>query len=161
MDKVIEERESVVEMFKNLEFYIENFKPVSQIKPEHRDKVVKFLDSAYECHLKTAQKPDEEEVFPILNHTRIILFDYIELWKGDNRFDSQAQQPKRKKSKKEPCELCLAKEQLKVYEGVIVDNLTNMKAKEMEQDIKRDVYSYKAPYQEAILKSKISYIPFA
>lgn len=70
-------------------------------------------------------------------------------------------EPKRKKKKKQPCELCLAKEQLKMYESVIVDNLTNMKVKEMENDIRRNVYSYKASYQEAILKSMITMIQFA
>lgn len=51
----------------------------------------------------------------------------------------------------EPCELCLAKQQLQMYEGVIVDSITNVKIR--ENDVRRDVYSWKAPYQEAILKS--------
>lgn len=64
-------------------------------------------------------------------------------------------EPKKKKKKQQPCEMCLVKEQLQLYESVIVDNLTNLKVKELENDIRKDVYSYKAPYQEAILKSKI------
>lgn len=61
MDKVIEERENVQEMFENLKFYIDNFKPVAQIDPEHRDKVLRFLNQAYECHLKQ-KSPGEDEV---------------------------------------------------------------------------------------------------
>lgn len=52
MDKVIEERENVHKMFDDLRFYIDNFMPITQIKAEHRDKMVNFLDQAYECHLK-------------------------------------------------------------------------------------------------------------
>lgn len=63
MDKVIEERENVVEMFENLKFYIDNFKPVAQIDPEHRDKVLQFLNQAYECHLKQKSPKDDDEVF--------------------------------------------------------------------------------------------------
>lgn len=59
MDRVIEERENVLEMFGNLRFYIDNFKPVTQIDPKHRDKVLKFLNQAYECHLKNKDKPEE------------------------------------------------------------------------------------------------------
>lgn len=50
--------------------------------------------------------------------------------------------------------MCLAKEQLKSYESTIVDQISNVKMKELENDVRRDVYSYKIPYQEAILKSK-------
>lgn len=64
MDKVIEERANVQEMFENLKFYIDNFKPVAEIDEKHRDKVVRFLNQAYECHLKNKNpKDDEEEVF--------------------------------------------------------------------------------------------------
>lgn len=60
MDKVIEERENVRKMFDDLQFYIDNFKPISQIEAKHRDKMVKFLNQAYECHLKT--KSNDAEV---------------------------------------------------------------------------------------------------
>lgn len=54
----------------------------------------------------------------------------------------------------EPCELCLVKQQLQMYEGVIVDSVTNQNVKIRDNDVeRRDVYSWKAPYQEAILKS--------
>lgn len=53
----------------------------------------------------------------------------------------------------EPCELCLAKQQLKAYEGVIVDSITEQNVKIRENDSQRDVYSWKPPHQEAILKS--------
>lgn len=56
----------------------------------------------------------------------------------------------------ELCELCLAKQQLQMYEGVIVDSITNVKIR--ENDVRRDVYSWKAPYQEAILKSMMIYL---
>lgn len=54
----------------------------------------------------------------------------------------------------EQCELCLVKQQLKMYEGVIVDSVTEQNVKIRENDTRRDVYSWKAPFQEAILKSK-------
>lgn len=41
-----------------------------------------------------------------------------------------------------------------MYEGVIVDSVTEQNVKIREIDTQRDVYSWKAPYQEAILKSK-------
>lgn len=59
MDRVLEERENVKKMFSNLRFYINNFKPIIQIDPEHRDKVLKFLHQAYECHLKKKDKQEE------------------------------------------------------------------------------------------------------
>lgn len=61
MDRVIEERENVRTMFENLRFYIDKFKPISQIDPDHRDKVHKFLNQAYECHLKNKDKTEEVE----------------------------------------------------------------------------------------------------
>lgn len=54
----------------------------------------------------------------------------------------------------EPCELCLVKEQLKMYESAIVDTKTEQNVKLRDVETQRDVYSWKAPYQEAILKSK-------
>lgn len=54
----------------------------------------------------------------------------------------------------EPCELCLVKQQLKEFESVIVDSLTEVNVKIRETDVDRDVYSWKPPYQEAILKRK-------
>lgn len=71
MDKVIEERENVQESFKSLRFYIDNFKAMAEIKPEHRDKMIKFLNHAYECHLKP--KKDDEEVSNQPNVFRIVL----------------------------------------------------------------------------------------
>lgn len=53
----------------------------------------------------------------------------------------------------EPCELCLVKQQLKMYESVVVDSVTEQNVKLRDNDAQRDVYSWKAPYQEAILKS--------
>lgn len=50
--------------------------------------------------------------------------------------------------------MCMAKEQLRSYESVIVDHISNVKMMELENDVRREVYSYKVPYQEAILKSK-------
>lgn len=65
MDKVLEERENVQETFDSLRFYIDNFKPITEIKPEHRDKMLRFLNQAYECHLKvkddTERSQEEEE----------------------------------------------------------------------------------------------------
>lgn len=61
MDKVLEERENVQETFENLQFYIENFKPITEIEPEHRDKMQKFLDRAYECHLKVKSNKEKSE----------------------------------------------------------------------------------------------------
>lgn len=58
----------------------------------------------------------------------------------------------------EPCELCLVKQQLKMYESAIVDSVTEQNVKIRENDTQRDVYSWKPPYQEAILKSKKSAI---
>lgn len=63
MDKVIEERENVREMFENLQFYIDNFKPVAEIDPTHRDKVLKFLNQAYECHLKPKKREEVLKYF--------------------------------------------------------------------------------------------------
>lgn len=54
----------------------------------------------------------------------------------------------------EPCELCLVKQQLKMYEGVIIDSVTEQNVKLSDTDTQRAVYSWKTPYQEAILKSK-------
>lgn len=51
--------------------------------------------------------------------------------------------------------MCLAKEQLQMYESVIVDHISNVKIKDLENDVRKDVYSYKVPYQEHILKSKL------
>lgn len=59
MDRVLEERENVKKMFDNLRFYIDNFKPITQIDPKHRDKVQKFLYQAYECHLKDMDKQQQ------------------------------------------------------------------------------------------------------
>lgn len=56
----------------------------------------------------------------------------------------------------EPCELCLVKQQLKMYEGVVIDRETEKNVKLRDNDTQRDVYSWKPPYQEAILKSKKS-----
>lgn len=53
----------------------------------------------------------------------------------------------------EPCELCLAKQQLKMYECVIVDSVTEQNVKIRDNDTQRDVYSWKPTHQEAILKS--------
>lgn len=50
--------------------------------------------------------------------------------------------------------MCMAKEQLRSYESVIVDHISNVKMMELENDVRREVYSYKVPFQEAILKSK-------
>lgn len=64
MDKVLEERENVQEIFESLRFYIDNFKPITEIKPEHRDKMLRFLNHAYECHLKVKsdkERSEEEE----------------------------------------------------------------------------------------------------
>ncbi|XP_055320162.1 E3 ubiquitin-protein ligase SHPRH [Sitodiplosis mosellana] len=130
MDRVIEERKNVQKIFGNLRFYINNFKPITQIDPQHRGKVLKFLNQAYECHLKNKNKQEEEE----------------------------EQGPRRKKKKKESCEMCLAKEQLKAYESVIVDHISNVKMIELENDVRKDVYSYKIPYQEAVLKIILSHI---
>lgn len=58
MDKLLEERENVQETFEKLRFYIDNFKPITEIEPEHRDKMLRFLNQAYECHLKV--KSDKE-----------------------------------------------------------------------------------------------------
>lgn len=62
------------------------------------------------------------------------------------------QQPTKRRKTNGLCELCLAKQQLQMYESVIVDSITNVKIR--ENDGRHDVYSWKAPYQEAILKSK-------
>lgn len=61
MDKVLEERENVQETFESLRFYIDNFKPITEIKPEHRDKMLKFLNHAYECHLKVKNGEEDEK----------------------------------------------------------------------------------------------------
>lgn len=65
MDKVIEERENVQRIFEKLRFYIDNFKPINEIKLEHRDKMLRFLNRAYECHLKVKtereRRLEEEE----------------------------------------------------------------------------------------------------
>lgn len=64
MDKVLEERENVQQTFESLRFYIDNFKPITEIKPEHRDKMLRFLNQAYECHLKVKsdkERSEEEE----------------------------------------------------------------------------------------------------
>lgn len=50
--------------------------------------------------------------------------------------------------------MCRVKEQLKSYESVIVDNISNLKMSDLENDVRKDVYSYKIPYQEAVLKSE-------
>lgn len=61
MDKVIEERENVQKMFESLQFYIDNFKPMTEIKHEHRDRMLKFLNQAYECHLKVENGRERSE----------------------------------------------------------------------------------------------------
>lgn len=61
MDKVLEERENVQETFASLRFYIDNFKPITEIKPEHLDKMQRFLNQAYECHLKAGNNRDGNE----------------------------------------------------------------------------------------------------
>lgn len=61
MDKVLEERENVQETFESLRFYIDNFKPITEIKPEHRDKMLRFLNQAYECHLKVKSDKERSE----------------------------------------------------------------------------------------------------
>lgn len=63
MDQVLEERTNVQELFRKMQFYMDNFKPVAEIDAKHRDKVLKFLNEAYECHLKNKDKKDENEVF--------------------------------------------------------------------------------------------------
>lgn len=50
--------------------------------------------------------------------------------------------------------MCRVKEQLKSYESVIVDHISNVKMSDLENDVRKDVYSYKIPYQEAVLKSE-------
>lgn len=123
-----EERENVQNVFKNLQIYIDNFKPITQIETKYRDKMVAFLHEAYECHLKPKNEKEEE---------------------------LEQRSAKRQKNKKS-CELCLAKEQLKRYESVIVDTITNMKIgmRDNDEQARGDVCSWKAPYQETILKSK-------
>lgn len=61
MDKLLEERDNVLETFQSLRFYIDNFKPVTEIKEEHREKMQKFLNQAYECHLKVKNDTDQSE----------------------------------------------------------------------------------------------------
>lgn len=83
MDKVIEERENVQRIFEKLQFYVDNFKPITEIKPEHRDKMQRFLNQAYECHLKVKnererrQEEEESRVFydqsQILSHISIVI----------------------------------------------------------------------------------------
>lgn len=77
MDKVIEERENVQNMFESLRFYVEHFKPVSEIKHEHRDKMVKFLNQAYECHLKPKDNKengtDEDEKGVLQNISQLYI----------------------------------------------------------------------------------------
>lgn len=62
IDRLIEERENVQKMFANLRFYIDNFKPITQIDPKHRGKVLTFLNQAYECHLKNKDKSEEVHI---------------------------------------------------------------------------------------------------
>lgn len=52
------------------------------------------------------------------------------------------------------CEMCEAKEQLRTYERMIVDYISNAKIRELEVGKTREVYSYKIPYQEKILQSE-------
>lgn len=59
MDKILEERENLQKTFENFQFYIDHFKPVAQIAPKHQEKVLSFLNRAYECHLDLNQKPEE------------------------------------------------------------------------------------------------------
>lgn len=65
MDKVLEERENVQKTFNDLRIYIDNFKPITQIKAENRDKMLKFLHQAYECHLKVKNGDEDEEVIQL------------------------------------------------------------------------------------------------
>lgn len=76
MDKVIEERENVQNVFKDLRFYIDNFKPITQIDVEHRGKMIEFLNQAYECHLKVnTQEDNEVNTIPLDHSLTRYLFD--------------------------------------------------------------------------------------
>lgn len=89
MDKVIEERENVQRIFEKLRFYVDNFKPIDEIEPEHRDKMVRFVNQAYSCHLKKKtekerereQEEEESKVFHLINqflsHISILMMWYF------------------------------------------------------------------------------------
>lgn len=51
LDKVFDERKNVEKEFGKLQFYIDKFKPIAEIEVKHREKMVRFLTQAYECHL--------------------------------------------------------------------------------------------------------------
>lgn len=70
MDKVIEERENVQQVFKELQFFIDNFKPITEIDASHRQRVQSFLNSAYECHLRP-KKDNEQEAMVFIIMDRI------------------------------------------------------------------------------------------
>lgn len=58
LDKVFEERENVQKQFQKLRFYIDNFKPTAEMQHNDREKMLTFLNQAYECHLNlTETKP--------------------------------------------------------------------------------------------------------
>lgn len=56
LDKVFDERKKVQEQFEKLRFYIDNFKPTSEMEPNERDKMTQFLNQAYECHLNLIEE---------------------------------------------------------------------------------------------------------
>lgn len=60
MDKILEERENLQETFEKFQFYIDHFKPTAQIEPEYQEKMLTFLNRAYECHLNLDEKPEDE-----------------------------------------------------------------------------------------------------
>lgn len=57
-------------IFEKLRFSIDNFKPIAKIKPEHRDKMLWFLNQAYDCRLK-AKKNERERRQEIDNNYKI------------------------------------------------------------------------------------------
>lgn len=77
MDKILEERENLQKTFEQFQFYIDNFKPISQIDPKHREKMQKFLNQAYECHLNLNKKPEEEVGKQIRLFVYILIYSFF------------------------------------------------------------------------------------
>lgn len=67
MDKVIEERENVQKQFTELRSFIDNFKPLAEIEHKAREKLLNFLNHAYDCHLHTLHE----------NRTKVIIIYFI------------------------------------------------------------------------------------